>query len=209
MKLQLALDDITLEDAMTLLEKVHAYVDIVEVGSPFIISDGMEPVRQIKAKYPELEVLADTKIMDAGEYEAEETYLAGADYCTVLGTTDTLTIQGCLKAAKKYGKKVMVDMICVEDVPKRVAEIEAVGVDFIGVHVGVDQQAAGITPLEKLAEMKQCVKHAEVSVAGGISVNTIADYKKLTPEVVIVGSGITHAADPAAAAKALYEAIHA
>ena len=67
----------------------------------------------------------------------------------------------------------MVDMICVEDVPKRVKEIEAVGVDFIGVHVGVDQQAVGITPLEKLAEMKQCVEHSIVSVAGGINEKTL------------------------------------
>ena len=44
MKLQLALDDITLEDAMELVDKVHHYVDIVEIGSPFIIACGMEPV---------------------------------------------------------------------------------------------------------------------------------------------------------------------
>ena len=63
MKLQLALDDITLEDAMELVDKVHDYVDIVEIGSPFIIDCGMEPVKRIKAKYPELEVLADTKMV--------------------------------------------------------------------------------------------------------------------------------------------------
>ena len=117
MKLQLALDDITLDDAVELLDKVHTYVDIIEV------------------EYPDCEILADTKIMDAGEYEAEETFKAGADYCTVLGVTDTLTIEGCVKAAKEYGKQTMVDMICVEDVPKRVKEIEAVGVDFIGVQI--------------------------------------------------------------------------
>jgi len=208
MKLQLALDDITLEDAMELVDKVHDYIDIVEIGSPFIIDCGMEPVKRIKANYPELEVLADTKIMDAGEYEAEETFKAGADYCTVLGVTDTLTIEGCVKAAKEYGKQTMVDMICVEDVPKRVKEIEAVGVDFIGVHVGVDQQAVGITPLEKLAEMKSCVEHSIVSVAGGINLKTIEEYKKLNPEVIIVGGGINHAEDPVAAAKAIYEAIN-
>ena len=116
--------------------------------------------------------------------------------------TDTLTIEGCVKAAKEYGKQTMVDMICVEDVPKRVKEIEAVGVDFIGVHVGVDQQAVGITPLEKLAEMKSCVE------AGGINLKTIEEYKKLNPEVIIVGGGINHAKDPVAAAKAIYEAIN-
>ena len=103
MKLQLALDDITLDDAVELLDKVHTYVDIIEVGSPFIIEEGMRPVRIFKEKYPDCEILADTKIMDAGEYEAEETFKAGADYCTVLGVTDTLTIEGCVKAAKEYG----------------------------------------------------------------------------------------------------------
>ena len=205
MKLQLALDDITLDDAVELLDKVHTYVDIIEVGSPFIIEEGMRPVRIFKEKYPDCEILADTKIMDAGEYEAEETFKAGADYCTVLGVTDTLTIEGCVKAAKEYGKQTMVDMICVEDVPKRV---KAVGVDFIGVHVGVDQQAVGITPLEKLAEMKSCVEHSIVSVAGGINLKTIEEYKKLNPEVIIVGGGINHAEDPVAAAKAIYEAIN-
>lgn len=208
MKLQLALDDITLEDAVKLLDQVHPYVDIIEVGSPFIIQDGMKPVRVFKEKYPDCEILADTKIMDAGEYEAEETFLAGADYCTVLGVTDTRTIAGCVDAAKKYGKQVMVDMICVEDVPKRVKEVEEVGIDFIGVHVGVDQQAAGITPLEKLKEMKACVKQSIVSVAGGINEETVEEYKALEPEVIIVGGGINHAKNPAAAAKAIYEAIN-
>ena len=109
MKLQLALDDITLDDAVELLDKVHTYVDIIEVGSPFIIEEGMRPVRIFKEKYPDCEILADTKIMDAGEYEAEETFKAGADYCTVLGVTDTLTIEGCVKAAKEYGKQTRTD----------------------------------------------------------------------------------------------------
>lgn len=208
MKLQLALDDIKLEDAIELVGKVRNYVDIVEIGSPFIIDCGMEPVKRIKELYPELEVLADTKIMDAGEYEAELTYLAGADYCTVLGVTDTLTIKGCLDAAKKYGKKVFVDMICVKNVEERVAEIEAAGVDCIGVHTGVDLQAAGVTPLDDLKRIKGASKQSMISVAGGINVNTVEEYMKAGADIVIVGGGINHADDPVAAAKALYEKIH-
>lgn len=209
MKLQLALDDITLEDAMELVDKVHNYVDIVEIGSPFIIDCGMEPVKRIKAKYPELEVLADTKIMDAGDYEAELTYKAGADYCTVLGVTDTLTIKGCLDAAKKYGKKVFVDMICVKDLEGRVAEIEEAGVNCIGVHVGVDLQAAGVTPMDDLKRIKAASKQSMSSVAGGINVNTVDEYKAMGADIVIVGGGINHAEDPVAAAKAIYEKVHA
>ena len=47
-----------------------------------------------KADISQLEVLCDAKIMDAGAYEAQLAYDAGADYVTVLGITDDLTIKG-------------------------------------------------------------------------------------------------------------------
>ena len=96
MKLQLALDDITLEDALSLVRTVRDYIDIIEIGTPFVIEYGMEAVRVMKKEFPEKEILADLKIMDAGDYEAEEALKAGADYVTVLGVTDILTVKGCI-----------------------------------------------------------------------------------------------------------------
>ena len=52
MKLQIALDDVTLEQALALLEQVGDDVDIVEVGTPFMMEYGMEPVRRIKERFP-------------------------------------------------------------------------------------------------------------------------------------------------------------
>lgn len=208
MKLQLALDDITLNDALALSHKVEDYVDIIEIGSPFIIEEGMNAVRTFRKHFPHKEILADTKIMDAGNYEAELTFLAGADYCTVLGVTDTLTIKGCLDAARKYGKKVFVDMICVANVEKRVAELESIGVDCIGVHIGVDQQEAGVTPLEALKQMKTACKKSQISVAGGINENTVLKYKELGADIIIVGGGINHSQTPELTAKAIYEKLN-
>ena len=184
MKLQLALDDITLEDALSLVRTVRDYIDIIEIGTPFVIEYGMEAVRVMKKEFPEKEILADLKIMDAGDYEAEEALKAGADYVTVL------------------------DMICVEDMPKKIAQMEEIQAHIIAVHVGADQQAAGREPLEDLKLMKECVKAAGVSVAGGINGKTISDYTALRPDIVIVGSGITHALDPVAEARKIYEAVH-
>lgn len=207
MKLQLALDDLSLEQSLELVGKVHDYVDIIEVGSPMIIEYGMVAVRRLREEFPDLEVLADTKIMDAGDYEAELTFKAGAHYCTVLGVTDIATIQGCLSAAGRYGRKVYVDMICVPDMPRRIRELEDAGVRCLGVHTGVDQQAQGRTPLEDLAVMRAHSRCSEIAVAGGISPATVGDFAALDPQIVIVGSGITHADDPVAAARALHDAL--
>ena len=153
MKLQIALDDITLEDALVLVGKVRDYIDIIEIGTPFVYEYGMQAVRTMKEHFPDKEVLADMKIMDAGFYEAEEALKAGADYVTVLGVTDNLTIQGCKEAAEKYGKEIVVDMICVDNMEERIAKLEELGVHGLAVHTGTDQQAAGRTPLDDLKVM--------------------------------------------------------
>ena len=152
-KLQIALDDITLENALNQLKKIHGEIDIVEVGTPLMMEYGMEAVRKIKAAFPDMEILCDTKIMDAGGYEAGLAFRAGADYVTVLGVTDDLTIRDCVFAAKNGGAKIVADMICVKNLPERIKKLEDLGVDIIAVHTGVDQQAAGRTPLDDLKEM--------------------------------------------------------
>jgi 3-hexulose-6-phosphate synthase len=209
MKLQVALDDISLEDALKLGEKIRSYVDILEIGTPFIIEEGMAPVRKLKACFPEIEILADTKIMDAGEYEARSAFEAGADYVTVLGVTDLATVEGCLKTANAYRKTVVVDMICVADIPDKIVQLERIGVRALAVHTGVDQQAAGRTPLDDLQLMKAHSRSAAIFVAGGITIDTLPRYIKLGADVVIVGRGIRHAPDPVKAAKAFHDVIKA
>lgn len=209
MKLQLALDDVSFDDAIGLVEAVQGWVDIVEVGTPFIIEEGMRPVRALRQRFPSLEILADTKIMDAGAYEAGQAFAAGADYVTVLGVTDLLTVQGCLDAAKRYERAVVVDMICVTDAAQRIAQLEAAGASALAVHTGVDQQAAGRTPLDDLALFRSVATVSTISVAGGIGIDDVARCSALGADVIVVGGGICHAADPVATAKAFHSAIRA
>ena len=100
MKVQLALDELNLIDALRFADKVAEYVDIIEIGTHFVIDEGMRAVREFKKFFPEKEILADLKIMDGGYLEAKYAYEAGASYATVMGACDTLTVAAAAKAAR-------------------------------------------------------------------------------------------------------------
>lgn len=78
-------------------------------------------------------VLADLKIMDAGEHEANLAFAAGADIVTVLGVAHDETIQGVVQAARRFGggKEVMVDLINTNNPAARAKEVAKLGVDIV------------------------------------------------------------------------------
>ena len=112
---QMALDSLDFDATVALAETVAPHVDILEIGTPCIKHNGIKLLETLRAKFPNNLILVDLKTMDAGEYEAEPFYKAGADICTVLGASGIATIKGVIAAAKKYGKEVQVDMINVDD----------------------------------------------------------------------------------------------
>ena len=203
MKIQLAIDDLGLADAVSLCKQVAGYVDIIEIGTPIVIAEGMHAVRAIREVLPNHTILVDTKIMDAGAYEAALAFDAGADYCTVLGVTDDLTIKACLETASAKAAGVFVDLICVPDVAGRTRALEDLGVELIAVHTGVDRQAQGVTPFAEFLEVKTASTRSTISVAGGINQETVGQYLEEGCDIVVIGAGIAGAPDPVAAARTL------
>jgi 3-hexulose-6-phosphate synthase len=195
MELQLALDLVNISEAKEVVQEVQEYIDIVEIGTPVVINEGLKAVKEIKEAFPSLKVLADLKIMDAGAYEVMKASEAGASIITILGATDDSTIKGAVEEAKKQGTQILVDMINVKNLEQRAKEVDALGVDYICVHTGYDLQAEGETPFEQLQTIKRVVKHAKTAVAGGIKLNTLPEIVQSQPDLVIVGGGITSEKD--------------
>ncbi len=203
MKLQLAFDFLQVPEIIRLVGQVADLVDLVEIGTPVIIRDGVQAVRRLRAAFPEMALVADLKIMDGGEYEASLAFEAGADWVTALGLADQVTIAQAVKAARACGAKVMVDMIGVAEVGQRAAAVEALGASCVCVHTAIDVQHTGRNPLQELREIKGVLRSAGTAVAGGIDARTIAEVSRQQPDIVIVGGGITRQADPRAAAQDL------
>lgn len=200
--LQLALDFIDGERALSVAREASEFVDWLEAGTPLVKSEGIRIVRELRKQFPSKTIVADLKIMDVGALEVEMAAKAGANVVTVLGAADDATIREAVEAGKKFGAMVEADILNVASPGERARQLEKIGVDIIGVHVGIDQQMKGMAPLQTLIQVRKAVK-CKVAVAGGITAENVADYVQAGADVIVVGGGITKNADVRSAAQAI------
>ncbi len=206
-RLQLALDG-HLDESLAILRAVQAYVDIIEVGTPLIYREGMAAVRQIRRAYPDITLTADCKIMDAGREEALIAFEAGSDVVTVLGVAPDPTIQQAVAAANQLGKQIMVDMMQVADIGQRGQALLQMGCHYLCLHTAHDLQRTKSISSSFGGAVRPEWGSAPLALAGGINLQNVGLVLALEPEIIIVGSAITGAADPAETARALHERIH-
>ena len=207
--IQMALDSLDFDATVGLATLVAPYVDIFEIGTPCIKHNGINLVRELRARFPDKLLLVDLKTMDAGEYEATPFYAAGADIVTVLGVSGLATCQGVIKAANAHGAEAQIDLINVEDkVACARATCEA-GAQIMGIHTGLDAQAAGHTPFADLNDIAALGLPVRISVAGGIKASTVQDVVRAGASIVVVGAAIYGAASPADAAREIRELVDA
>ncbi len=207
--IQVALDSLDYDQTLALARQAAPYVDIIEIGTPCLKVNGLALVKAMKAQHPDKLLFVDLKTMDAGYYEAEPFFKAGADITTVLGTADMGTIKGVVDVAKAYGKQAQVDLINVRDKAAVAAKAAEIGAHIIGIHTGIDQQLAGQTPFADLAALVSQGLSVKVSVAGGIKQSTVQQVVKAGPSIVVVGGAITGSPAPGTAAREIRELVDA
>jgi 3-hexulose-6-phosphate synthase/6-phospho-3-hexuloisomerase len=205
--LQLALDFVDLPRALKVAEEaVAGGADWLEAGTPLIKSEGLQSVRELKARWPQHTIVADMKTMDAGRAEVEYAAKAGAQVVGVLGAASDATIRECVEAARNYGAEIIVDMIQVPDVVERAKAAEEMGASYVGIHVAIDEQMQGKTPFAVLRKVAEALS-IPVAVAGGINSETAPLALQAGASIVIVGGAITKAADATSATAAIKQAM--
>ena len=203
--LQVALDLINAHRAIEIAkEAISGGADWLEAGTPLIKSEGMKIITELKKLGKK--VVADMKTMDVGSMEVEMAAKAGADLVCVMGVASDETIKEGIKAAKRYGTEIMVDMMGVENVKKRAKEVEGMGVDYICVHTAIDEQMKGKNPFSIMQEVIDAA-NVPVAVAGGINAEMAGEAVSRGASIVIVGGAIIKAENVEEAASLIKNAM--
>ena len=207
MKLQVAFDLQSSDEILNFMEKNGDLIDIIEIGTPLIIKEGLKSVLKIKKKFPKQTVLADLKIMDAGLLEAQIGFDAGADIVTVLGLASTKTLNGVKQAVVKNEKEVMVDMINHPCPENKWNELKNMEMGLCCLHTANDDTKDGETPLNDLERFYNLHGGKNIAVAGGINPDMIRKINSFHPEIVIVGGYIANSRNQRDALVEIHQAL--
>lgn len=205
-KLQVALDVLELDRAVQIgLEAIEGGADWLEAGTPLIKSEGMDTVRTLRDEFRGNKIIADMKTMDTGAIEVEMAAKAGADIVAILGVSDDSTIKDSVRTAREYGVELMVDIINVPNPIERSEEIAGMDVDYLCVHVGIDQQMMGMDALDILREVKDVP--CRIAIGGGLDAASAGNAVSMGAEIVVVGGNIIRSADVRESTRRIRESI--
>jgi 3-hexulose-6-phosphate synthase/6-phospho-3-hexuloisomerase len=205
--LQVALDILELKRAMQIArESLDGGSDWIEIGTPLIKSEGMQAIRSMRDRFPDTILVADMKIADTGTLEVEMAAKAGANIVCVLADADNSVIAEAVRASRLYGIRIMADLINVRDPVSRAGELEAMGIDILCAHVGIDQQMMGKSSLDLLKSLSDQV-HIPLAIAGGIDAAGAGDAVRSGADIIIVGGWIIRSADVTGSTKKIRSAM--
>src|SRR5262245_47421926 len=143
MNLQTAFDFIDLGESLEIAAQVAPFSEWLEVGTSLIKSEGIRAVREFKARFPGNVIVADMKILDAGEREARLACDNGADIVVVEAGAGDGTIDAVQKVARAARVRIMYDLFGVEDLEKSAARAKRLGMDYLCFHKSTDGAGVG------------------------------------------------------------------
>lgn len=207
--LQVALDILDLPRALQIAdEAVTGGAEWIEAGTPLIKSEGMQALRTLRKKFCNATIVADMKIADTGALEVEMAAKAGADIVCILAEADDAVVAEAVRSARKYGIRIMADLLNVSDPAERAQHLEEMGVSIICAHTGIDQQMTGRDPFALLHLLVSRI-HIPIAVAGGIDAERASEAVHAGAKIVIVGGWIIRSADVTGSARNVRRAMDA
>ena len=195
--LQLALDELSLENAYKVLDTgVDEVVDIIECGTILIGSEGRKAVSILRDRYPDKKLVADFKIADSGKIMAGMLLDGKPDLITVICAANHKTMKAVVDEIKDRNLNTEVQMELYGNWTFDEIDIwKSIGINHVVLHHSVDE-TAGWSDKELDIVRKLCDKDINVTVTGGIDLDSIELFKGLPIYCIIAGRSIRKADNP-------------
>jgi 3-hexulose-6-phosphate synthase len=195
---QISLDLISIPEALeTAAMALRAGVDWLEAGTPLIIAEGMNGVRELRKAFPKTPIVADLKTMDGGWLEAEMMAKAGATQVVVMGQAHSETVELVVKACADFGVEAMGDNLGMPDPVEGARILADLGCHYVIHHIGYDyrnlRRKRGETfanPLDRLKDVVAAV-NVPVQAVGGLTIQQAIDTPRYGAPLVVLGAPLT------------------
>jgi 3-hexulose-6-phosphate synthase len=208
MRLQVAFDFLDFSETLRITEEIVERVDVIEVGTLLLWREGIETLRELKRRFPDMSLLVDSKIADAGGDAAAFFFDAGADAVTVLGSATATTVEATVAEGRTRNRRVVGDTIGWVDAVETARFLKQCGVDEICVNASTDRPPDPESYAE-LSSVREAVPDISLSVSGRINTDVIPTIVRYQPETLIVGRAVTQSVSPRKAVEELRAAIDA
>ncbi|MGL9747954.1 orotidine 5'-phosphate decarboxylase / HUMPS family protein [Enterococcus sp. DIV0170] len=207
MRLQTAIDRVSMEDAVHLAEQLNGKTDILEMGTSLVKDYGNLAIEKLREALSETSLLVDSKTIDEGAYEFTQAFRHGADIVTAMGAASVETLRACYEVAEQEKKTMMIDLLEVEE--DKIEKIKGFPNAIYALHHSIDRKDQFDAIASVAAFRKRFPEIKRLAIAGGID---LQQAKSLTEqgiiEIVIVGSKIAKAKDPLQAVNEFMGAVH-
>lgn len=199
MKLQISLDNLDQERALTIAPLIAKHADAIEIGPVLLYKYGAKLINDLIQITPNITIAADLKIVSRGKELAQLAISVGAEWVTVMAGTDKEVIHAVGSAMHDTGRKVMLDLRDAASVGQSALEAKSLGVDAILFHHHYDLDNP-VTFIDKW-DMIRGNTPLPIYVATRFTRDNVTKITGFNPDGIIVGQAITGAEDPAAEAE--------
>lgn len=206
MKLQVAFDTTTIEQALEQAVALQEYIDIVEIGSLLLYAYGTSAIERFREVLPQHQLLADMKIVDRGKEATQVALKAGADWVTVLAGTGKSVIHATCTTAHEARKRVMLDLIDASSPGQSALEATSLGVDALLFHKPADDEDPHLSFLERWDMVRENTK-LPIFISVPVSAAHAQSIIELRPNGIVVSKPITDSSDPLTEIKRFRELI--
>lgn len=199
MKLQISYDFTNLSQALEIAKQTAQFADILEVGTPLLIAEGVNAIKAFLEAFPETPIVADAKLVDRVSNVIPILTKAGASYITVLYGTSNKVIQKASSVAHAKDAKIILDLLDAETMGQAARDAESLDVDLVLFHYPHE-----VSEFYNNMDQWEIVRgntDLPIFVSGRIAKEHVGEIKKLKPQGIVIGEAITKAKDPLQAAR--------